>query len=61
MDVHIYKKGRYIRTDRNIQSRVIEIEGDPSEYEIRMEEPSEIILKYPQRWPNAGEEGGAEL
>ncbi len=60
MDVHIYKKGKYIRTDRNVKSGIIEVDGDPSDYQITMVEPQEQILP-PTRWPNAGEEGGAEL
>lgn len=50
MDVHIYRKGKYIRTDRNVTSTAIEVEGDPSEYQIRLEEPQAPIELPPTRW-----------
>lgn len=62
MDVHIYKKGKYLRTVRNISvGALIEVEGNPVNYDLRKEETSRTVLTSPQRWPNAGEEGGAEL
>ncbi len=54
MDVHIYKNGKYIRTDRNIKSGIIEVDGNPSDYEITMVEPQETPLP-PTRWPEGAE------
>jgi hypothetical protein len=55
MDAHIYRKGKYIRTDRNISSTVIEVEGDLREYQIRLEEPQASIELPPTVWPEGAE------
>ena len=59
MDVHIYKKktGQYLRTVRDAKpGDVINVDGEPHEIQLEYEQPLP-----PTRWPNAGEEGGAEL
>jgi len=53
MDIHIYKKGKYIRTDRNVESGVIDIDslkGSISDYTIEQD-----VVLPPTRWPEGAE------
>jgi hypothetical protein len=51
MNVHIYKNGKYLRTERDVkEGSFVDVEGDPSEYELVKEQ-----ILPPTRWPEGAE------
>jgi len=58
-DVHIYRKGKYIRTERNVPigiGRVVDIEGEPSDYTfVKKTKSSPVLPANPVGFPEGSE------